>query len=207
VIRRGAWIGVVLLALGCEREETPAPAPPAAPAIRGPAGEVPPNSRKVHDEGEAVAPAAPGYTYAFPGVPGTGTHYHLRIPDSGVPAAALAGGTTDRGLALRVYRAERVVDAALAVKAALAGAGAEILDPVTAGGCGDQGDHVRPDSLLRTPPPVRVVRARCAAAALPGWEAAVARVPGLKRVFASALGGDGKGEVVLDVHLVPQENR
>ena len=147
----------------------------------------------------------PGYSYGFPGVPGTGTHYHLLVPDGGEPRAALAGGSTDRGIALRVFRAERVVEAALAVKAALAGAGAEILDPATAGGCGDGADHAHPDSGQRNPPPVRVVRARMAPADLPRWEKAVAEVPGLRRLLAAGLGGDGKwkGEVLLDVHLVP----
>ncbi len=166
---------------------------------------MPPNSRRAHDEGAGPAVSLPGYSYGFPGAPGTGTHYHLLVPDAGEPRAALAGGATDRGIALRVFRAERVVDAALAVKAALAGAGAEILDPATAGGCGDAGDHAPPGSGQRNPPPVRVVRARTAPADLPRWEAALAEVPGLRRLLASGLGGDGKwkGEVLLDVHLVP----
>ena len=109
--RRALLVGVLLVG-GCGDAPAPPPVapPPAVPSPGRPAGEVSPNSRRAHDEGDAGAAPVPGYSYGFPGVPGTGTHYHLLVPDEGAPRAALAGGTTDRSIALRVYRAGRVVE-------------------------------------------------------------------------------------------------
>jgi hypothetical protein len=137
-------------------------------------------------------------------VPGTGTHYHVLVPDAGKPEAALAGGATDRCLALRVFRAKRAVDGAVAAKGALAGEGRapEVLDPVTSGGCSDSGEHAPPSSGLRAPPPVRVVRARLAAADLGSADAALSKVQGLERILEVRLGGAPAGEIVMDVHVI-----
>lgn len=137
-------------------------------------------------------------------MPGTRTHYHVLVPDDGKPEAALAGGTTERCLALRVFRGKRAPDGALAVRDALASAGRapEILDPVTSGGCGDAADHGAPGTGLRAPPPVRVVRVRIAAGDLGKADAALAQVPGLERLLETRLGCAPAGEIVLDVHVV-----
>jgi hypothetical protein len=180
------------------------PSPFPAPGVRGPAGEVPANSRRPHDEGALPAAERAGYAYSFPGVPGTGTHYHVLVPDRGAPEAALAGGATDRSLALRIFRARRAPDGALAVRDALAGTGAaaEILDPAVSKGCDGAADHPAPGTGLRAAPPVRVVRTRIAAADLSKADAALSAAAGLERILETRLGGPAAGEVVLDVHVV-----
>ncbi len=188
------------------RPADPRAAPPAEPRPRGPAGEVPPNSRKVHDEGRGPDSGVPGFTYAFPGVPGTGTHYHVLVPDGALPGASLAGPPTERSIALRIYRVKHAADAALAVRdALLASKGIPaILDPVTAAGCSDPAGHGVPGTGLRTPPPIRVVRTALDAGRLPEAEKIVDAVPGLERLFERRLGGPPAGEVLLDVHLIEE---
>jgi hypothetical protein len=136
-------------------------------------------------------------------VAGTGTHYHLLVPDAGPPRAALAGGATDRCLLLRIVRAERVVDGALAVKSALGSWDAGVLDPALAGGCGDAADHGALEAGRRNPPPIRVVRVRIPAAEAGEVDGILGKVPGLAKVHAARMGGEPAGEVTLDVHVIP----
>ena len=170
---------------------------------RHPAGEVPPFSRKPPG-GEEFADSFAGFEYAVPGLQGTGAHYHIRMRDAEPATAMLAGRMPGRSLALRLYRARSSTEAALEVRKAASGLGASpaILDPATAGGCGDASDHPAPGGKVRPSPPVRVVRFAVDAGRLAKADEALAGIPGLERVLSTALGGPAVGEVWVDVHLI-----
>ncbi len=180
----------------------PTPFPGGRPF--GPAGEVPPNSRRAHDEGREPVPPRPGFSYAVPGVPGTTTQVQVVIPDDGAPTAGLSGGVTQRCIVLRIFRAKRALDGATAVRDALAGKGAvpAVTGPIATGGCGDAAGQHSPGPGLRTPPPAWVVRLGMDAGGIPEAERKLASIPGLERILEERLGGAQAGEVLLDVHIV-----
>ncbi len=142
----------------------------------------------------------------MPGIPGSGTHYHVLVPDSGPATAGLAGGRSPRPLVLSLFRVRRSVDAALEVRKAVLGLGASpgILDPSTAGGCGDIADHRPPGGRLRSAPPVRIVRFSLDSGEREKADRAMVAIPGLRKVLDASLGGPAPGEMWMDVHLVEE---
>jgi hypothetical protein len=172
---------------------------------------VPARSRRPFDDGGNPDPSPPAdaFDYAL-GVEGDrGAHYHVRVPDAGSPAAGLAGGAAARTVEVRVYRVEDCLDAAVAVRVAVAslGTGAEILDPEKAGTCSDAADHGGPGGSARPAPPVRVVRLRVPPGGVARVDEAVAKVPGLTPALSAVLKGRAAEEVCMDLHMVEGERR